>query len=233
MELSHRLQSRCCWSTSAPTSDASRRTRRRERCSRRSPVLILAFDTATDVATSALVADGVVLGERVSDRELLLADVDELLRDAGLVAIRPHRGRRRDGAGQLHGDADRALGRARPRSRARGPGRRRLDARRSRRRRRERVPGDRRPSRRGLRSRAAGRSTRGRRTAARRRLRRERRAALSRAARARRRRRARRRLAAPPPARRAARIARDATSGRRIAVEPVYVRLPDAERWIA
>ncbi len=49
-------------------------------------MLILAFDTATDVATSALVADGVVLGERVSDSRLLLADVDELLRQAGLVA---------------------------------------------------------------------------------------------------------------------------------------------------
>jgi len=46
-------------------------------------VLILAFDTATDVATSALVADGVVLGERVSDSRMLLADVDELLRQAG------------------------------------------------------------------------------------------------------------------------------------------------------
>ena len=41
-------------------------------------MLILAFDTATDVATSALVAEGIVLGERVSDARLLLADVDEL-----------------------------------------------------------------------------------------------------------------------------------------------------------
>lgn len=49
-------------------------------------MLILAFDTATDVATSALVADGVVLGERVSEPRLLLADVDELLREAGLSA---------------------------------------------------------------------------------------------------------------------------------------------------
>ena len=49
-------------------------------------MLILAFDTATDVATSALVADGVVLGERVSGSRLLLADIDELLREAGLVA---------------------------------------------------------------------------------------------------------------------------------------------------
>ena len=56
-----------------------------ERCSRIWLVLILAFDTATDLATSALVADG-VLGERVSEPRLLLADVDELLAAAGLVA---------------------------------------------------------------------------------------------------------------------------------------------------
>lgn len=49
-------------------------------------MLILAFDTATDVATSALVADGVVLGERVSGSRLLLADIDELLCEAGLGA---------------------------------------------------------------------------------------------------------------------------------------------------
>lgn len=49
-------------------------------------MLILAFDTATDLATSALVADGVVLDERVSGSRLLLADVDELLREADLVA---------------------------------------------------------------------------------------------------------------------------------------------------
>lgn len=47
-------------------------------------MLILAFDTATDLATSALVADGVVLGERVSSSRLFLADVDDLLREAGL-----------------------------------------------------------------------------------------------------------------------------------------------------
>jgi tRNA threonylcarbamoyladenosine biosynthesis protein TsaB len=46
-------------------------------------VLILAFDTATDVATSALVDDGEVLGERVSRAVTLLADVDALLRQAG------------------------------------------------------------------------------------------------------------------------------------------------------
>jgi tRNA threonylcarbamoyladenosine biosynthesis protein TsaB len=46
-------------------------------------MLILAFDTATDVATSALVDDGEVLGERVSRAMTLLEDVDALLRQAG------------------------------------------------------------------------------------------------------------------------------------------------------
>src|SRR5262245_31229905 len=46
-------------------------------------MLILAFDTATDVATSALVADGEVLGERMSRAVTLLEDVDALLRQAG------------------------------------------------------------------------------------------------------------------------------------------------------
>jgi len=45
-------------------------------------VLILAFDTATDVATSALVDDGEVLGERTSVARTLLEDVDALLRQA-------------------------------------------------------------------------------------------------------------------------------------------------------
>jgi tRNA threonylcarbamoyladenosine biosynthesis protein TsaB len=46
-------------------------------------VLILAFDTATDVATSALVDDGDVLGERLSLPRTVLADADGLLRSAG------------------------------------------------------------------------------------------------------------------------------------------------------
>ena len=46
-------------------------------------MLILAFDTATDVATSALVADGELLGERTSRAVSLLEDVDALLRQAG------------------------------------------------------------------------------------------------------------------------------------------------------
>lgn len=47
-------------------------------------MLILAFDTATDVATSALVDDGEVLGERTSRAVTLLEDVDALLRQAGM-----------------------------------------------------------------------------------------------------------------------------------------------------
>ena len=46
-------------------------------------MLILAFDTATDIATSALVADGEVLGERSSRAVTLLEDLDALLRQAG------------------------------------------------------------------------------------------------------------------------------------------------------
>jgi tRNA threonylcarbamoyladenosine biosynthesis protein TsaB len=46
-------------------------------------MLILAFDTATEVATSARVADGEVLGERVSRAVTLLEDVDALLRQGG------------------------------------------------------------------------------------------------------------------------------------------------------
>jgi len=46
-------------------------------------VLTLAFDTATGVATSALVDDGEVLGERCSRAQTLLEDVDALLRQGG------------------------------------------------------------------------------------------------------------------------------------------------------
>jgi tRNA threonylcarbamoyladenosine biosynthesis protein TsaB len=45
--------------------------------------LILAFDTATHAATSALVHGDDVLGERVSRATTVLADAHELLRDAG------------------------------------------------------------------------------------------------------------------------------------------------------
>jgi tRNA threonylcarbamoyladenosine biosynthesis protein TsaB len=46
-------------------------------------MLTLAFDTATDVATSALVDGGEVLGERASRAVTLLEDVDALLRQGG------------------------------------------------------------------------------------------------------------------------------------------------------
>jgi tRNA threonylcarbamoyladenosine biosynthesis protein TsaB len=47
-------------------------------------LLILAFDTATDVATSALVWDGEVLGEQRSRALTVLEDVDALLRRGGV-----------------------------------------------------------------------------------------------------------------------------------------------------
>ena len=46
-------------------------------------MLVLAFDTATDVATSALLADSRVLGERNGAAASLLAGIDELLAEAG------------------------------------------------------------------------------------------------------------------------------------------------------
>src|SRR6478736_4010681 len=46
-------------------------------------MLILAFDTATEVATSALVDGDEVLGERRSRAQTLLEDVDALLRQGG------------------------------------------------------------------------------------------------------------------------------------------------------
>ena len=45
-------------------------------------MLTLAFDTATSVATAALVRDGEVLGERASRAVRVLADADDLLREA-------------------------------------------------------------------------------------------------------------------------------------------------------
>ena len=45
-------------------------------------MLVLAYDTATDVATSALVRDGEVLGERVGAARTLLVEIDELLAEA-------------------------------------------------------------------------------------------------------------------------------------------------------
>jgi tRNA threonylcarbamoyladenosine biosynthesis protein TsaB len=50
-------------------------------------VLTLAFDTATSAATAALVRDGEVLGERVSRAVRVLEDADALFRESG--AARP------------------------------------------------------------------------------------------------------------------------------------------------
>jgi len=47
-------------------------------------VLILAFDTATDVATSALVRGGEVIGERSSKPVRVLEDAQALVEEAGL-----------------------------------------------------------------------------------------------------------------------------------------------------
>jgi tRNA threonylcarbamoyladenosine biosynthesis protein TsaB len=47
-------------------------------------VLTLAFDTATDAASCALVRDGEVLGERPSRAVRILHDIDEVLAGAGL-----------------------------------------------------------------------------------------------------------------------------------------------------
>jgi tRNA threonylcarbamoyladenosine biosynthesis protein TsaB len=47
-------------------------------------MVTLAFDTATHRATSALVRDGEVVGERTSTASRVLADADDLLREAGL-----------------------------------------------------------------------------------------------------------------------------------------------------
>ena len=46
-------------------------------------MLTLAFDTATSAATTALVRDEIVLGERVSRAVSVLEDADELLSEAG------------------------------------------------------------------------------------------------------------------------------------------------------
>ena len=47
-------------------------------------MLILAFDTATDVATSALVRDGKVVGERASKPVRVLEDAQAIVSEAGL-----------------------------------------------------------------------------------------------------------------------------------------------------
>jgi tRNA threonylcarbamoyladenosine biosynthesis protein TsaB len=49
-------------------------------------MLVLAFDTATEVATSALLDEGAILGERVGVAQALLEDIDAILADAGRAA---------------------------------------------------------------------------------------------------------------------------------------------------
>ena len=70
------------------TRDDHRRRATTRRCYKASQVLILAFDTATDIATSALVDDGELLGERV------------------VAWPHPARGRRRAAASGLRTPAD-------------------------------------------------------------------------------------------------------------------------------
>ena len=96
-------------------------------------MLTLAFDTATDVATSALVWDGEVLGELRSRPVSVLEDVDALFRRGG---VRPAHSSRRSSSAPGRG-ASPACGwgsrrRARSRSRSTSPSRG-LDARRARR----------------------------------------------------------------------------------------------------
>ena len=50
-------------------------------------MLILAFDTATSSATAALVRDGVLLGERAVPARVLMAAIDGLLDEAGVVPV--------------------------------------------------------------------------------------------------------------------------------------------------
>ena len=93
-------------------------------------MVILAIDTATDAATAALVLDGEVLGERRSRAVTILEDCDALLRqggvhdrDLGALAVGI-------GPGQLHRPAHWARDRSRDRLRARPARRRPLDSRR-------------------------------------------------------------------------------------------------------
>ncbi len=119
-------------------------------------MLVLAFDTATDVATSALLDDGEVLGERESVAGRLLEDVRRAPHYGRAQRWRARRARRRDGPGELHEHEDRARGRTRARARARPARRGGLHARRARDVPRGRVPGRRREAARGLRPGAAG-----------------------------------------------------------------------------
>ena len=107
-------------------------------------MLVLAFDTATDVATSALVEDGLALAERVSVARSLLSDVDEMLKsveldpfdlDALVVGTGPE-------ASPARGSGSRSLAASRSSTISRSPGSRRSTRSPGRRR---RVPAHRRP----------------------------------------------------------------------------------------
>src|SRR5688572_21616926 len=47
--------------------------------------IVLAFDTATEVATCALVSDGHVLGERTTTAAALLHDIEAIVAGAGVA----------------------------------------------------------------------------------------------------------------------------------------------------
>ena len=128
------------------------RVRRERGATRHRVMLVLAFDTATDVATSALLQDGSRprrasrLGAGAPRGRRRAPDGSRTARPSDLEAIVG-----RDRARELHEHANRARGRPRPRARARRSRRGRLDAGRARVVATRRVPGDRRAPRRGVR----------------------------------------------------------------------------------
>ena len=207
--------------------DGDRARRGRRGAARRDRgMLILAFDTATDVATSALVDDGTVLGERASVPRSLLADVDALLDDAGVAPAALDALVVGTGPGSFPAPGSGCLG-ARPRARPGSPGRRRLHARRAGRGSGRRVPGRRRASARGLRPRTTRPASRRPRPRGRHAVRRDG-AVRYRPVLARRGgRSAGRRPAHVPHARLHARLAR--ALGAVDDVLPIYVRAPDAD----
>ena len=108
------------------------RSRRDGAARRHRVMLVLAFDTATDVATSALLETARSWASGSGRRARCSRTSTRSFAEAGATPARPRRARRRDGPGKLHEHADRPRGRARARARARCPGRRCLDARRAR-----------------------------------------------------------------------------------------------------
>ena len=84
--------------------------------SRSSVLMIFAFDTATAIATSALVRDGTVIGERTTTPVRVLEAVDELVRESGVEPSGARCARGRDRPGQLHRHSHGARRRARARA---------------------------------------------------------------------------------------------------------------------